>query len=981
MFDAFRRYDCASLLCSCASAIIKAVPDLVRTLNFCTLCTQMLLKCTHDALEANGLDRIGELFGAPVVVDEDDSGDLSVHGQLCHGNPVLHIDEADVRARYMRAAAAEIAQYSHGLPSNDSGSGSESHSDAGGGESWSYPAPDDSDDASPDAADAVQGGEPPSAEMRLTAAAAAAAPMLSHAAAAADGADAALGPPLAPTGVDLTPSRSSIDDDGARGALPGMHRVASWNNDKFTAMPTRTHFPQLSEINHLLDEEAVAAAGGAAAVAPGVGSLEPDTARTAPHAPILANDAGSPPDSALLASRDEESGSDGGGAAGGVDASPLQSQPALVIEASASEPLLLHRGDSGSLGRSPPSCTESGSLTRSPSRSPTVRRHVFSAPAALAAAADGDAAGLHGGELAAAAAIALGVGGAGPADATNRAEDGSDAVAAPVWVQPCVGSLDAAEALVGDPAEALSQISSGVGGWRETLESPKAAAAGGAAAAPLAGASERSGAALRNGVVHCSDAAEVRQRDRDRGHTAERDTAAERSEAAAMARAPAGDDAHVAHECLTAPPSRGILVRHDDGTRQATKQVVLERTPPVLLLHLNRFESAWKGARKRSAHVAFPFQLFIHPHIAAPPQPAQHAASPSSEAVRYRLKAVLVHGGHRVDRGHYICFVWRPTAMVQAAARVLRWVPPGPTAPISIPAHTIGARRHGDGGGGGGSGARGASAGGRAPHMKSRFGQSRASSSASPSTAHASRLSHGHGELFARQESASEASEAGSARTSLDGAWRAVAAGVPAARSPGRARLWAGGSSSGGGSRCDGGSGALESGSFGRQVSGLSGGGASDAADAADSVDWEELADNPGALQSGRLSSCGGAELASREASGRVGVGSLPAAQRAQAPGVGAHVRKGRAAAGHPAVYGDSDARDTSVAVGTDVDADVDVKDDEDAGEVPPVGELLARERQDDLGVWIKCADETVSTVSWRTVARAQAYMLLYEQV
>eukprot|EP00981_Chlorochromonas_danica_P006660 scaffold1447_cov165-Ochromonas_danica.AAC.6 len=85
---------------------------------------------------------------------------------------------------------------------------------------------------------------------------------------------------------------------------------------------------------------------------------------------------------------------------------------------------------------------------------------------------------------------------------------------------------------------------------------------------------------------------------------------------------------------------------------QATKQLVLSKAPPVLVLHLKRF--GWQGG-KISKHISFPLLLNLPVGGGVTGGKSSSSAAPTIEA--YELTAVLVHYGHSSHAGHYIAFV------------------------------------------------------------------------------------------------------------------------------------------------------------------------------------------------------------------------------------------------------------------------------------------------------------------------------------
>lgn len=96
-----------------------------------------------------------------------------------------------------------------------------------------------------------------------------------------------------------------------------------------------------------------------------------------------------------------------------------------------------------------------------------------------------------------------------------------------------------------------------------------------------------------------------------------------------------------------------------------TKQVMLAKPPPVLVLHLNRSSYTMGGyPTKNNTRVVFPLVLDVTPYTTGavlstnPTHPLSHATATAS-ANMYRLCAVVVHyGGHQ--SGHYVSYRRRP---------------------------------------------------------------------------------------------------------------------------------------------------------------------------------------------------------------------------------------------------------------------------------------------------------------------------------
>ena len=61
------------------------------------------------------------------------------------------------------------------------------------------------------------------------------------------------------------------------------------------------------------------------------------------------------------------------------------------------------------------------------------------------------------------------------------------------------------------------------------------------------------------------------------------------------------------------------MVKGDDGDDEVTlclvsKQIVIHRLPPVLILHLKRFSIKHSGVFKDNQHIKFPFKLNVAPY-------------------------------------------------------------------------------------------------------------------------------------------------------------------------------------------------------------------------------------------------------------------------------------------------------------------------------------------------------------------------------
>ncbi|TXT07866.1 uncharacterized protein COLE_04790 [Cutaneotrichosporon oleaginosum] len=96
----------------------------------------------------------------------------------------------------------------------------------------------------------------------------------------------------------------------------------------------------------------------------------------------------------------------------------------------------------------------------------------------------------------------------------------------------------------------------------------------------------------------------------------------------------------------------------------ATKQMMLDKAPPVLTLHLKRFGYNWRGsARKINTTIVYPTILDLKPYL--------------GEAL-YRLYGVVCHRGGGPDSGHYTAWVRGPerTSWFRADDEEVRRVSP-----------------------------------------------------------------------------------------------------------------------------------------------------------------------------------------------------------------------------------------------------------------------------------------------------------------
>jgi ubiquitin carboxyl-terminal hydrolase 10 len=105
---------------------------------------------------------------------------------------------------------------------------------------------------------------------------------------------------------------------------------------------------------------------------------------------------------------------------------------------------------------------------------------------------------------------------------------------------------------------------------------------------------------------------------------------------------------------LTRPESMQGDFQSARGQRtSATKQVFIETLPPVLILHLKRFQydSTTKRAEKIWKKVGYPLELEIPREVF--PVTARNKFAAHGGLPRYRLTGVIYHHGKNANGGHY----------------------------------------------------------------------------------------------------------------------------------------------------------------------------------------------------------------------------------------------------------------------------------------------------------------------------------------
>ena len=106
------------------------------------------------------------------------------------------------------------------------------------------------------------------------------------------------------------------------------------------------------------------------------------------------------------------------------------------------------------------------------------------------------------------------------------------------------------------------------------------------------------------------------------------------------------------YECLREATAVEVLqgdCRYElaNGRRvDARKRVLLDATPSILILHINR--TAWQlsGVQKIHTHVDFPFDLEV----------GAFQNDEAQAACKYSLCSVVAHHGHQMSGGHFTAY-------------------------------------------------------------------------------------------------------------------------------------------------------------------------------------------------------------------------------------------------------------------------------------------------------------------------------------
>ncbi|KAJ1612583.1 ubiquitin carboxyl-terminal hydrolase of the cysteine proteinase fold [Cryptosporidium canis] len=90
----------------------------------------------------------------------------------------------------------------------------------------------------------------------------------------------------------------------------------------------------------------------------------------------------------------------------------------------------------------------------------------------------------------------------------------------------------------------------------------------------------------------------------------------------------------------------------------ASKQLLIERLPPLLTIQLKRFSYVAHGSRKPNKAIRFPETLNLEPFLASRTHPVRKntPSSASDSAHTYKLWAVVCHAGSTLSCGHYYTY-------------------------------------------------------------------------------------------------------------------------------------------------------------------------------------------------------------------------------------------------------------------------------------------------------------------------------------
>ncbi|KAF2129795.1 ubiquitin carboxyl-terminal hydrolase-like protein 22 [Dothidotthia symphoricarpi CBS 119687] len=100
--------------------------------------------------------------------------------------------------------------------------------------------------------------------------------------------------------------------------------------------------------------------------------------------------------------------------------------------------------------------------------------------------------------------------------------------------------------------------------------------------------------------------------------------------------------------------------RNCDSPQNAAKQLSIHRLPPVLSVHLKRFEHTKAQSSKIETKVVFPMKLDIYPYTTQYKEQAKATKGSDAPGLNhngliYELSTVIVHKG-KMDSGHYVSY-------------------------------------------------------------------------------------------------------------------------------------------------------------------------------------------------------------------------------------------------------------------------------------------------------------------------------------
>ena len=111
---------------------------------------------------------------------------------------------------------------------------------------------------------------------------------------------------------------------------------------------------------------------------------------------------------------------------------------------------------------------------------------------------------------------------------------------------------------------------------------------------------------------------------------------------------------------LTRPETLSGDFNSPRGGSTATKQVFIENLPPILILHLKRFQyDSSGGTQKIWKRVGYPLELEIPKEVFPPSKRGAMSARGASGLPKYRLVSVVYHHGKNATGGHYTVDVRR----------------------------------------------------------------------------------------------------------------------------------------------------------------------------------------------------------------------------------------------------------------------------------------------------------------------------------